>query len=245
MSHDMNQKMAVKWHPICQIGEIPRFGGRTVRAGQMEIAVFRLSDDRIRAVDNFCPHKQGPLADGIVSGDTVICPLHARKISLESGEVLDAVVARTGAQRAQMWRQREMAFEVATHLGMPVTTDVAVPLDKVQTFLEQADARLAAAFPACEPIVVAHLGDGNLHYSVWVDAANPGSVDAKTRETVYTMVEDVVAELHGSFSAEHGIGLAKRGTMARRKDAGALQVMRAIKAALDPGNIMNPGKTLP
>jgi len=88
MSSDMNQKTAVKWHPVCQVEEIPRFGGRTVRAGQVEIAVFRLSDDRIRAVDNRCPHKQGPLAEGIVSGDTIICPLHARKIDLESGEVL-------------------------------------------------------------------------------------------------------------------------------------------------------------
>jgi nitrite reductase (NADH) small subunit len=88
MSSDMNQKIEVTWQSICQVEEVPRLGGRTVRAGQMEIAVFRLSDGRIRAVDNRCPHKQGPLAEGIVSGDTVICPLHARKISLESGKVL-------------------------------------------------------------------------------------------------------------------------------------------------------------
>jgi nitrite reductase (NADH) small subunit len=88
MSSDINQQMAATWHPICQFEEIPRLGGRTVRIGKMEIAVFRLSDDRIRAVDNRCPHKQGPLAEGIVSGDTIICPLHARKINLETGEVL-------------------------------------------------------------------------------------------------------------------------------------------------------------
>ncbi len=76
------------WHEVCRVDDVPRFGGRTVRAGQTEIAVFRLSDDRIRAVANRCPHKQGPLAEGIVSGDTIICPLHARKINLESGEVL-------------------------------------------------------------------------------------------------------------------------------------------------------------
>jgi len=88
MSSDMNQIVGATWRPVCNVGEIPRFGGRTVRAGPMEIAIFRLSDDRIRAVENRCPHKQGPLAEGIVSGDTVICPLHARKINLESGEVL-------------------------------------------------------------------------------------------------------------------------------------------------------------
>jgi nitrite reductase (NADH) small subunit len=84
----MNTEMTMKWHSICKVEEIPRLGGRTVRLGQMEIAVFRLSDGRIRAVDNRCPHKQGPLAEGIVSGDTIICPLHARKINLETGEVL-------------------------------------------------------------------------------------------------------------------------------------------------------------
>ncbi len=76
------------WHSICQVEEIPSLGGRTIRAGEVEVAVFRLSDGRIMAVENRCPHKQGPLAEGIVSGDTVICPLHARKISLESGKVL-------------------------------------------------------------------------------------------------------------------------------------------------------------
>jgi len=88
MNTDMNQNIATKWQPICEVGEIPRFGGRTIRTGQMEIAIFRLSDDRIRAVENRCPHKQGPLAEGIVSGDIIICPLHARKINLESGEML-------------------------------------------------------------------------------------------------------------------------------------------------------------
>lgn len=88
MSSHRNQEMSGKWYPVCQVEEIPRRGGRTIRTGQIEIAVFRLSDGRIRAVRNRCPHKQGPLADGIVSGDTIICPLHARKISLESGEVL-------------------------------------------------------------------------------------------------------------------------------------------------------------
>ena len=88
MSSDIIQTMDEKWHPICHVEDIPRLGGRTVRLDQIEIAVFRLGDGRIRAVDNRCPHKQGPLAEGMVSGDHVICPLHARKINLETGEVL-------------------------------------------------------------------------------------------------------------------------------------------------------------
>jgi len=84
----MSDGIGTKWYPVCQVEEIPMFGGRTVQAGEMEIAIFRLSDGRIRAVENRCPHKQGPLAEGIVSGDTVICPLHARKINLVTGEML-------------------------------------------------------------------------------------------------------------------------------------------------------------
>jgi len=88
MSSKMDSEMNKPWHPVRQLEEVPTLGGRTVRAGKTEIAVFRLSDGRIKAVRNSCPHKQGPLADGIVSGDTIICPMHARKISLSSGEVL-------------------------------------------------------------------------------------------------------------------------------------------------------------
>jgi len=76
------------WKPICELNDLPKQGGRTVRAGDTEIALFRLTDDEVRAVENRCPHKQGPLAEGIISGDIIICPLHARKINLSSGEVL-------------------------------------------------------------------------------------------------------------------------------------------------------------
>jgi len=88
MSSETTHETECRWQFVCTVREIPNFGGRTVRTGSVEIALFRLSDDRIRAVENRCPHKQGPLAEGIISGETIICPLHARKINLESGEVL-------------------------------------------------------------------------------------------------------------------------------------------------------------
>lgn len=164
---------------------------------------------------------------------------------METGEVLDATIAQSVAQRAEMWRQREMAFEVSTHKGYPISTDVAVPLDLVGTFLERANARVCKVLPDAEVIEIAHLGDGNLHYSLWPDAAGGAHLTDDIRDQIYTIVEDVVAELDGSFSAEHGIGTHKLASMARRKDPGALMVMRRIKAALDPLNIMNPGKVLP
>lgn len=163
----------------------------------------------------------------------------------ESGEVLDAIIAQSQEQRAEMWHRRELAYEAVVHRGPSVDTDVAVPLDKVDAFVSAVGQRLNERFPGAESATIAHLGDGNLHYSVWL---RPGSGDAHTSEekdAVFTMIEDVVQDLRGSFSAEHGIGLSKKSTMARRKDPAALAVMRQIKAALDPKGIMNPGKVLP
>ena len=117
---------------------------------------------------------------------------------------------------------------------------MALPLDKVVTFLDLIHARLPDLDPDCETLSVAHLGDGNVHFTVFPTRDDPALYDA-----VVEAVEDVVQELGGSFSAEHGVGLAKLPSMARRKDPVALDVMRAIKTALDPDNRMNPGKILP
>ncbi len=81
---DSKQK---NWMKVCLLDEIPPAQARTVNAGNHMIAVFRLSDDRVKAVENRCPHKQGPLAEGIVSGDDILCPLHNWRIHLDSGEV--------------------------------------------------------------------------------------------------------------------------------------------------------------
>jgi len=75
------------WHSICKVDEIPRSGGRTVMAGERSIALFRLSDDSIRAIDNRCPHKGGPLADGVIAAGDILCPLHNWRVNLDSGEV--------------------------------------------------------------------------------------------------------------------------------------------------------------
>lgn len=75
------------WISVCTLDDIPEQGARTLRAGDIEIGVFRLADGRVLAVENRCPHKQGPLAEGIVSGHVVICPLHSRRIDLENGKV--------------------------------------------------------------------------------------------------------------------------------------------------------------
>ncbi|MGB1235758.1 MAG: FAD-binding oxidoreductase [Planktomarina sp.] len=159
---------------------------------------------------------------------------------LEADTAQDAVVAQSEAQRRTMWARRESAAEIT--IGQPgeIDTDVAVPLDQVPDFLEQVSPRVLAIDPNAQEFYIAHLGDGNLHYTVYASDASGALKDPITEA-----VEDVVLSLGGSFSAEHGIGLSKRGSMARRKDPVALDVMRAVKTTLDPMGIMNPGKVYP
>lgn len=159
---------------------------------------------------------------------------------IEAGEVLDAVVARSEAQRREMWDRRELAGELSVMHGPGVITDVSVPLDQVETFLDRAHAAIEANDPKARDIVVSHLGDGNVHLTIW-----PSDSSEVAYEAMMELVEDIARDLGGSFSAEHGIGLGKRGAMRRRKDPVALAVMQQIKTALDPKGIMNPGKVLP
>ncbi len=156
------------------------------------------------------------------------------------GAVLDAEIARTEAQRLAMWQRRELAAEITLARQPTIDTDIAVPLHLVPEFFTRIEARLPALDPGCDTLSVAHLGDGNIHYTVFPTRDDPALYDA-----VVEAVEDVVQDLHGSFSAEHGVGLSKLATMKRRKDPVALEVMRAIKRALDPENRMNPGKVVP
>ncbi|MGB3554298.1 MAG: FAD-binding oxidoreductase [Jannaschia sp.] len=158
--------------------------------------------------------------------------------AVAAGEVLDATIAQNEAQRAHIWEMREVAAEI-TFTRLPIVdNDIAVPLDRVADFIEGINDRLRVLDPTAETLIVSHLGDGNVHLTVY--PAKDADLDA-----IREMVEDVTISLGGSISAEHGIGLSKLATMGRRKDPVALDVMRAIKRALDPEDRMNPGKVLP
>ncbi|MEI2686570.1 MAG: FAD-binding oxidoreductase [Cypionkella sp.] len=159
---------------------------------------------------------------------------------LESGAVLDAEIAQTEAQRRAMWQRRELAAEITVARKPSIDTDVSLPLDCVADFLANMGPRLRALDPGAETLEVAHLGDGNIHFTVF-----PSIEDADLHDLVLQSVEDEVQAFGGSFSAEHGVGLSKLPSMARRKNPVALEVMAAIKAALDPENRMNPGKVIP
>ncbi|WP_298907661.1 FAD-binding oxidoreductase [uncultured Aliiroseovarius sp.] len=157
---------------------------------------------------------------------------------MEDGAVLDAVIAQNDTQRVEMWTRREAAAEVVLGRQPLVNNDIALPLDQVEPFLAHMTSELAQLDANADTLEVAHLGDGNIHYAVFPS-------DPTLCDPIMERVEDVVRELGGSFSAEHGIGLSKLPSMQRRKDPVALEVMRQIKQALDPKVIMNPGKMLP
>jgi FAD/FMN-containing dehydrogenase len=159
---------------------------------------------------------------------------------LEAGLIEDAVVARSEQQRRAMWARREAAAEITLGLTPAVDTDVCLPLDRVEDFMTETLRRLEALDPGLRSLTVAHLGDGNLHFTAF-----PTRDDAGLKDQVMETVEDVVTDLGGSFSAEHGVGLSKLNSMARRKNPVALDVMRAVKRALDPAGRMNPGKVIP
>lgn len=159
---------------------------------------------------------------------------------LEEGMVLDAEIAQTEAQRRAMWERRELAAEITVARQPAIDTDICLPTDQVAVFLDRIHARLPALDNGAETLSVAHLGDGNIHFTVF-----PTSDSAALYDQVVEAVEDEVQALGGSFSAEHGVGLSKLPSMQRRKDPVALDVMRAMKAALDPANQMNPGKVIP
>jgi FAD/FMN-containing dehydrogenase len=159
---------------------------------------------------------------------------------METGAILDAEIAQTEAQRRAMWQRRELAAEITVARQPTIDTDICLPLDKVAEVLDRIHARLPSLDAGAETLHIAHLGDGNIHFTVYPTRDDPALSDA-----VIEAVEDEVQALGGSFSAEHGVGLSKKPSMKRRKDPVALDIMRAVKAAVDPQNRMNPGKIIP
>ena len=184
------------------------------------------------------PRDAQPGPDGQLPVVTLLEDMLGRM--LDDGTLIDAVIAQNDTQRRAIWKRREDAGDVAFFGGHFVNTDIALPLDKVAAFEAALTPRLRAIDPDVEEVMVAHLGDGNIHHTSYVSRNDPDAMAA-----LVEAVEDVVQELGGSFSAEHGIGVSKLETMKRRKDPVALDTMRAIKAALDPHNILNPGKVIP
>ncbi|ABE43761.1 FAD-binding oxidoreductase [Polaromonas sp. JS666] len=165
--------------------------------------------------------------------------------ALDKGCVTDAVVAENLAQAHQLWHIRESIPLAQAEEGLNIKHDISVAVSRIPEFVEVTDALLVQAIPGVRLVNFGHLGDGNLHYNVQAPA--DGDAQAFLREhedTVNSLVYDSVARFGGSFSAEHGVGSLKLDKLEHYKSPVALGMMRAIKHALDPQNLFNPGRVL-
>jgi FAD/FMN-containing dehydrogenase len=165
--------------------------------------------------------------------------------AIEAGLAGDAVVAASESQAAALWRLRETISEAERHQGPAAKHDVSVPVSAMPGFIGSAADEVKARFPGSRVVAFGHLGDGNVHFNVQAPAREDGARWLAERgEEVSAFVHDLVDELGGSISAEHGIGQMKRLELARTLPPARLAVLTALKEALDPGGIMNPGKLL-
>jgi D-lactate dehydrogenase (cytochrome) len=163
---------------------------------------------------------------------------------LEDGIVDDAAIAASLAQRQAFWKLRDEMSWAQKPEGGSIKHDISVPVAAVPDFIAEANAAVVKLIPGARPVPFGHLGDGNIHYNVSQPVgANAADFLARWHE-VNAVVFDIVLRMGGSISAEHGIGVLKRDELPDVKDKVAIELMRSIKALLDPLGIMNPGKVL-
>jgi FAD/FMN-containing dehydrogenase len=162
---------------------------------------------------------------------------------LAAGLVSDGLIAQSGAQRAAFWEMREMIPLANRAVGAVSSHDISLPLSEIPGFIVEAGQALAA-LGAWRINCFGHLGDGNLHYNVFPPLGRKPDEFKALAGPVQDLVHGMVAARGGSISAEHGIGRLKVAELERYGDPAKLAAMRAIKAALDPNGIMNPGAVL-
>ncbi len=164
--------------------------------------------------------------------------------AMEEGLVIDAVLAESRAQRQAFWKIREDMAEAQRHEGVPIRHDVAVAVSRVPEFLARAIPACRAALPGTRIVSFGHAGDGNIHFNLLPPRDGDKAVFQHEMARMNRVVHDIVVEMGGSISAEHGIGRLRRDELAHYKPAPALELMRLLKRTLDPRNLLNPGKVI-
>jgi FAD/FMN-containing dehydrogenase len=162
----------------------------------------------------------------------------------EDGSVLDATIAQDIAQAQRLWLLRESVSEAQRIEGVSIKHDIAVPTSRVAEFIRRADEAMARIFPGVRIVNFGHIGDGNLHYNLSKPDSQANRDFIERTAEVNGVVHDIVADLGGSISAEHGLGQLKRQEILRYKGEVEMELMRAVKRALDPHHLMNPGKVV-
>lgn len=193
------------------------------------------------------PHPQyalieiaSPRADEDLRGEIE----HVLGGALETGRISDAVFAENEGRALALWRLRESIPEAQTREGASIKHDVSVPVSRTTEFIEKANAALAPVVPGVRFCAFGHIGDGNIHYNLTQPVDADGAAFLDRAEEFHRIVHDMVVEMGGSISAEHGIGTFKKAELAHYRSSLELDLMRRIKRAMDPGNIMNPGKII-
>jgi FAD/FMN-containing dehydrogenase len=164
--------------------------------------------------------------------------------ALDQGIIADAVVAASVAQSQGLWQLREHIPLAQAAAGKNIKHDISLPVSSIADFIAATGPLLEQAFPGCQLVCFGHLGDGNLHYNVAPPEGISNEDFLANQDAANRVVHDSVVAFGGSISAEHGIGALKRDELAHYKSPVELNMMRAIKAALDPLGIMNPGKVI-
>ena len=221
-----------------------RAGGRLAMFEVMPAIGYRAVVDNMEAVrDPFtAPHEWYLLCDwevdSIEDGQSIAETVIGQAIENET--VQDAIIAQNETQAADILSIREHMSAGQKFLGGSIKHDITVPIDKIPDFFTRADAAMQRVVPGCRPVGFGHFGDGNIHYNI----AQPEGADRdsylKNWDALSQPVFDIVDDLGGSISAEHGIGTMKREDLAQRADPVKMKLLRTVKQALDPDRIMNP-----
>ena len=218
-----------------------------------QIQAFELMPDRaIRYVCRHIPDCRFPLemhhpwfvlmeAIGCENGNGLEESLMA---AIDEGLVADAVIAKSDAEADELWRIRHSISEAQKREGASLKHDVSVPVGSIARFIAEAGAAVVSRLPGVRVVAFGHVGDGNVHFNLSQPRDGNANDFLAMREELERVVYDVVDRYDGSISAEHGIGQAKRQALLKYRSETEITLMRTLKAALDPDNLLNPGKVI-
>jgi FAD/FMN-containing dehydrogenase len=181
------------------------------------------------------------LTDTALGGDSGALE-DALALALEEEIIVDAMIAKNASEAASLWRMRHCISEAQKFEGPSIKHDIAVPVAALQEFLARCETRLRDLEPTARPVVFGHVGDGNLHYNLSVSAEIADNPLRASRLT--TTIYDLVSEFGGTISAEHGIGVSKKDYLKKYRSDAEVNLMRRLKACLDPDDTLNPGKVI-
>ncbi len=246
---------ATAWVAVPDAAAAVRLLGRLRDAAGDQVTAFEMvGRSALELVLRHVPNSRDPLAGRPawqllieLSGardDLAAVLEQALQQAASEGLVADAVLAHSAAQTAALWALRENVSEAQKIEGVSIKHDIAVPVSRIAEFIARADAALQAAFPGVRIVCFGHIGDGNLHYNQSRPDAQSNAEFIAQTGAVNRIVHDLVHELGGSISAEHGLGQLKREEVLRYKSRTEMDLMRAVKQALDPRGLMNPGKVI-